>query len=115
MAARSGDGRLIDQARAAAKNYLKALPASDRVMLVRADALATPATQFESDRLALQRAIDRNPARRRGSEYRTSAWRSPSRPRKLHAQRAGDIVFVGAGRISADAGLPLRRCRRISG
>src|SRR6266852_262133 len=58
MGARSGSGRLMDQARLAARNYLKALPGSDRVMVVRADALATPATLFESDRKKIQQAID---------------------------------------------------------
>ena len=103
MAARSGDGRLMDQARAAAKSYLKALPANDRVMLVRADALATPVTQFESDRLALQRAIDETQP---GAAVLNigQALAFAEQTQKLHAQRAGDIVFVGAGRIPADAG-----------
>src|ERR1700722_12508870 len=48
MNARTGQSRLIDQARAAAQNYVKLLPSGDRVMVVRADALATPATLFES-------------------------------------------------------------------
>src|SRR5438093_3202064 len=34
---------LMDEARARARGYLRSLPATDRVMLVRADALATPA------------------------------------------------------------------------
>jgi hypothetical protein len=103
MAARSGEGRLIDKARAAAKSYLKALPAHDRVMLVRADALATPATQFESDRLVLQRAID---ATQPGASVLNigQALSFAGQTQKLHAQHAGDIVFVGAGRIPADAG-----------
>jgi hypothetical protein len=103
MAARSGDGRLMHQARAAAKSYLKALPANDRVMLVRADALATPATQFETDRLALQRAIDETQP---GAAVLNigQALSFAEQTLKLRAQRAGDIVFVGAGRIPADAG-----------
>ncbi len=36
-------------ARQRARQYVRALPARDRVMLVRADALATPATAFEPD------------------------------------------------------------------
>src|SRR6185312_9469479 len=38
---------LLDQAKANALAYANALPRRDRVMLVRADAVATPATQFE--------------------------------------------------------------------
>ncbi len=58
MASRSGQARLIDQARAAARSYVRRLPASDRVMVLRADVLATPATVFESDRQKIQQAID---------------------------------------------------------
>jgi hypothetical protein len=103
MAARSGEGRLIDQERTAAKSYLKALPANDRVMIVRADALATPVTQFESDRVALQKAIDETQP---GGALLNigQALSFAEQIQKLHAQRAGDIVFVGAGRIPADAG-----------
>src|SRR5690242_17688054 len=50
MAGRSGNRTLMDVARERARQYLKALPARDRVMLVRADGLATPATRFENDR-----------------------------------------------------------------
>ena len=53
MGARTRTGMLIDEARASARNYIKALPRRDRVMIVRADALATPATVFELDRRAL--------------------------------------------------------------
>src|SRR5204863_859828 len=35
---------LMDEARARARGYVRTLPAGDRVMLVRADALAAPAT-----------------------------------------------------------------------
>ncbi len=103
MAAQTSRGRLIDLARASAKNYLKALPANDRVMLVRADALATPATQFESDRALLQRAID---ATQPGAAVLNidQALEFAQQAQKLHAQRAGEIAFVGAGRIMADAG-----------
>src|ERR1700683_5337594 len=47
MAARFGPSRLIDRARLAADAYVNALPPADRVMVVRADALATPALLFE--------------------------------------------------------------------
>src|SRR3954464_6004025 len=44
LAARSGIRTLIDLARERPRRYLNALPGRDRVMLVRADALTTPAT-----------------------------------------------------------------------
>ena len=47
----SAAGNLMDQAKAnRARAYLRSVPRRDRVMLVRADALATPATAFESSR-----------------------------------------------------------------
>src|SRR5947199_7128675 len=57
MAARSGGRTLMDQARQRARQYLRALPLRDRVMLVRADALATPATAFEPDHQKVEAAI----------------------------------------------------------
>jgi hypothetical protein len=105
MAAQTDRGRLIDQARASAKSYLKALPASDRVMLVRADALPTPATQFETDRPMLQRAIDQTQP---GSSVLNiqQALEFAQQAQKLHSQRSGDIAFVGAGRVLSDGNLP---------
>lgn len=104
MAAESGRGRLIDQARLSARNYLKSLPANDRVMLVRADALPTPATRFIADHSALERAIDESQP---GAAVLNldQALHFAQDSQKLHAQRAGDIVFVGAGRILADTAL----------
>src|SRR5271165_382305 len=57
MAARSGNRTLMDIARQSARDYLRAVPARDRVMLVRADALATPATSFEPDHARVEAAI----------------------------------------------------------
>jgi hypothetical protein len=57
MAGRSGNRTLMDVARDRARQYLKALPSRDRVMLVRADGLATPATPFELDRKKIEAAI----------------------------------------------------------
>ena len=48
---------LMDAARASALGWLRAVPESDRVLLVRADALATPATPWEIDRRKISRAI----------------------------------------------------------
>src|SRR5215831_6439385 len=50
MASRSGNRTLIDLARQRARAYLNAVPARDRVMLVRADGMTTPVTGFEPDR-----------------------------------------------------------------
>jgi hypothetical protein len=97
MAARFNGHALIEQARELARAWLRRLPAGDRVMLVRADALATPATPFTTDRALLDQAIAR-------SEPSATALRLD---RALafadHARRgggsAGEIVLIGAGRI----------------
>src|SRR5215813_15217472 len=57
MAARSGSRTLMDAAKQRARQYLHALPAHDRVMLVRAGAIAAPATAFEPDRKRVEDAI----------------------------------------------------------
>jgi von Willebrand factor type A domain/Aerotolerance regulator N-terminal len=101
MAARSGQQRLIDQARAAARHYISLLPNSDRVMVVRADALATPANFFESDRNEIRRAIDRTQASAGGLKL-ADAIQFARDAQRLHAQRPGEIVFVGAGRIAEE-------------
>ena len=101
MNARSGQARLIDQARSAAQNYVKLLPSSDRVMVVRADVLATPATLFESDRRKIRQAIDQTQPG--GSELNIGAALDfAKQAQRIRAQQAGEIVFVGAGRVSSD-------------
>ena len=107
MAAQTDRGRLIDQARATAKAFVKALPANDRVMLVRADALPTPATQFETDRQLLQKAIDQTQPAASVLDIE-QALDFAGQAQKLRAQRAGDIAFVGAGRILSDSAVPLK-------
>ena len=101
MDARSGQARLIDQARAAAQNYVKLLPSSDRVMVVRADVLATPATLFESDRRKIQQAIDQTQPG--GAALNIGAALDfAKQAQRMRAQQAGEIVFIGAGRVSSD-------------
>jgi hypothetical protein len=60
MSAREGSRTLLDQAKAKAKAYVQALPAADRVMVVRADGLPAPATGMADDRGAIERAIDQS-------------------------------------------------------
>ena len=108
MGAHSERGTLLDQARALARGWLRALPAGDRVMLVRADALATPAAPFSSDRAALQQALA-------SSEPSTTALNLEQalefarQALRLQGSSAGEIVLAGAGRVSpqqADAATP---------
>src|SRR5579871_934327 len=99
MRARSGGRTLMDIARDRARQYVRALPSRDRVMVVRADALATPATAFDSDRRKLDAAIT-------GSQPSSTALNLQEVigfARRLQGQggrRAGEIAFIGAGRTS---------------
>ena len=105
MGARTGRTILMDEARAAARAYVKALPSHDRVMVVRADALATPVTAFESDRGILEEAIGRSQP---GASVLNlaQALEFAQRAQKLQSQHAGEIVFAGAARVPEDeAGL----------
>lgn len=105
MAASAGTGsnnvRLIDRARQAADGYVNALPAADRVMLVRANVLATPALLFESDRKKIHLAIDRSQPSAAPLNLQ-QALDFAAQAQKVQAQRPGEIVFVGAGRVSSD-------------
>lgn len=101
MGARTRQGTLMDEARASARAYLRALPSRDRVMIVRADALATPATAFESNRGALEQAI-RESQPGASALNLGQAFEFAQRAQKLQSQRAGEIVFAGAGRVPED-------------
>jgi len=98
MAARTRTGSLMDQGKAAARSYIKALPSSDRVMIVRADGLATPVTGLESNRQVLDNAIRES---RPGASALNleQALAFATQVEKLHAARAGDVVYAGTGRV----------------
>jgi von Willebrand factor type A domain/Aerotolerance regulator N-terminal len=97
MGARSGNRTLMDLARERARRYVRALPSRDRVMLVRADALATPVTSFEPGRAKIEEAI-------RQSQPGSTALNldeALSFARHIQSQqgrRAGEIAFIGSGR-----------------
>jgi hypothetical protein len=99
MAARSGKGTLMDTARQRARSYLQALPARDRVMLVRADALVTPATAFEPDRKKVEAAIQASEAGATALNL-DQALAFARHIQSEEGRRAGEIAFIGAGRIS---------------
>ena len=100
MSARSGGGRLIGRARAAARSYVRALPAADRVMVVRADAAATPATAFTNDRPAAMVAIG---ASQPGATVLNvdQALAFAQEARGMTGAQPGETVFIGAGRVDA--------------
>ncbi len=80
------------------------MPASDRVMLVRADALTTPATAFESDRAKLEQAIARSTPGATALNL-DQAFTFAQQEQTLDSGRAGEIVYVGPGRTAAESNL----------
>jgi hypothetical protein len=99
---------LMDLARANAISWLRAVPDSDRVLLLRADALATPATVWETDHLKVARAILETHA----GATQINLNQSLQFARELQKQsgsQGGEIAYDGPGRITtadADSGIP---------
>ena len=99
MEAMTPAGSLMDEARRKSAEYVRALPAGDRVMVVRADAVATAATAFEADRGIAERAIAESVP---GS---TALQLGPAiafarQTLRLHSRRPGEIAIATAGRIA---------------
>ncbi|HTW67326.1 MAG TPA: VWA domain-containing protein [Bryobacteraceae bacterium] len=101
MAARLGPNRLIDRARADARAYVSALPLADRVMVVRAGVLATPALLFESDRKKIDLAIDETQPGAASLNLQ-GALDFARRAQRVQSDRPGEIVFIGAARVPAE-------------
>jgi hypothetical protein len=99
MGARSGKGTLMDLARQRAIQYLRALPARDRAMLVRADGLVTPATAFEPDHKKVETAIlQSHPGSTALNLDQAIAF---ARHIQMdEGRRAGEIAYVGPSRVS---------------
>jgi hypothetical protein len=115
MAARNGNLPLINTARRRALQWLASVPASDRVMLVRADAVATPATAFERDFARVRAAILASEPGGTALDL-AEALRFARRAQALE-NASGEVVYVGSGRIrnSPDATpADTRRLRFIS-
>ena len=115
MAARTSTRTLMDLARERARAYVRAVPARDRIMLVRADALTTPATAFEPDRQKLEEAI----ARSEPGATALNLDQALAFARQIQAQsgrRAGEVVFVGTGKLAErePGKLGLRNLRFLS-
>jgi hypothetical protein len=106
MSARSGNRSLLEEAKLKAKEYVNALPGSDRVMVVRAEGLPSPATGMDDDRVAIDKAIDESRPGAAALDLQ-QAFAFADQVRRLHARRAGDVVYVGPGRV-AEEGVPLQ-------
>src|SRR5262249_2187192 len=101
MASIANGRTLMEEARAKARAYLKSVPAGDRVMLVRADALTTPATVFESDRAKLEQAVvESQPGATALNLDHALAF--ARQEQALGTHRLGEIVYVGPGRVATE-------------
>jgi hypothetical protein len=87
----------MDEARNAARAYVRSLGAGDRMMLVRADALATPATAFEGNRAILEQAIENSGAGATALDL-AHAVEFARQAQKLQGGLRGEIVYAGPGR-----------------
>ena len=90
----------MDVARANALGWLRAVPPTDRVLVVRADGLATPATAWETDHRKIARAILES----QPGATALNLSQNLEFARELQRQSgatAGEIVYAGPGRISA--------------
>ena len=99
MAARTGNRTLMAVARDRARQYLHALPARDRVMLVRADGIPTPATVFEPNHRKVEEAIL---ASQPGSTALNldQALAFARHVQGQDGRRVGEIAFIGPGRTA---------------
>lgn len=115
MAARGRSQTLMEEAKSAALAWVRSMPASDRAMVVRTDAVALPATGFESDRGALEQAI-RQTSAGAGALGLDNALRFARQAQRLSGRVAGEIVYAGAGRLprqESAAAFPTERLRLL--
>ncbi|MBZ5592890.1 MAG: VWA domain-containing protein [Acidobacteriia bacterium] len=115
MSAANGSRTLMDEAREKAMAYVRTVPASEHVMLVRADALTLPATAFESNRAKLEQAIARSTPGATALNIE-QALAFARQAQALGSGRPGEIVYVGPGRVTAESRLisaPLPKNLRV--
>lgn len=82
-----------------ALEWLRTVPAQDRVMVVHAGALATPVTAFESDFSRIEEAI-RAARPGAGALDLDQAFTLALQAQRLEARQPGEIVYAGAGRLA---------------
>ena len=107
-AASSQGGTVLDEEKRLALDYLAALPATDRVMLVRADALAAPITPFTNNRTQLRAAIASSLSQASALNLE-QAFAFATQAQNWAEGVPGEIVYIGARMISGesmDAPLP---------
>jgi hypothetical protein len=100
MASRRSGTALIDRARTSALAWLSGLPASDRVLVIRVNGVATPVTAWDSSRSEIAQAI-RSSQPEASALRLLDALRFAVELRQQRATNAGEIVYIGPRRIPA--------------
>lgn len=102
---RTGEETLLDIEKREAERYISSLPANDRVLVVRADSLTTPATPFTSDRSRLLQAIaDSKPGYASFNAQQAVAYATQAQASS--GGQPGEIVYVGPKLISDQDNTP---------
>ena len=84
--------------------WLRTLPAQDRVLVVRTDAMPTPLTAFTTDRAAAARAIRESQPSWTALDL-APAFELARQTLRIHAARPGEIVYAGPLMTDAADGL----------
>lgn len=92
---------LMDQARADALGWLRAVPADDRVLVIRADGLATPATGWETDHRAIAKAVLESEPGVTALGIGQALQFAAHSQQQAAGGRPGEIVYSGPGRIES--------------
>jgi hypothetical protein len=102
-AARNGGSSVLDREKVLAGQYLAAIPANDRVMLVRADGLTSPVTPFTASRVELKKALaDAAPSF--SALNLEQAFSFAAQAQMWSNGGRGEIVYVGPRMVDDDAG-----------
>lgn len=84
--------------------WLRRVPSQDRVMVVRADSLATPVTRFEPNHKSVEEAIRQTQPSSSALDLQP-AFDLALQAMRLEARSAGEIVYVGPGKIEPNSNL----------
>lgn len=93
-AEKTSEGTLLDREKRIARQYLSRLAPRDRVMLVRVDGLASPATPFTLDRSRLRNALAESESGFSALNI-DQALAFAQQAQSWSAGRTGEIVYIG--------------------
>lgn len=110
-AQRSGGTTLLDGEKQAAQRYLRGLAAQDRLMLVRADALAAPLTPFTLDRVQIANVLAQTAAGFSALNIE-QALAFAEQAQQGSGGQPGEVVYIGPGMVS-EADVPRATAPRL--